>query len=99
MLYNGVNAKVGGDPAVPPGTFCGGQVLMDRADPTRVVRRCTTFFLRPDQPFERSGQVANVCFLEGLVRFRGKWLLYYGTADSRIGVACGSAAQEASSPN
>ena len=29
----------------------------------------------------------NVCFLEGLVFFRNRWLLYYGTADSRVAVA------------
>jgi predicted GH43/DUF377 family glycosyl hydrolase len=28
-----------------------------------------------------------VCFIEGLVRFSGQWLLYYGMGDSRIGVA------------
>jgi hypothetical protein len=28
-----------------------------------------------------------VCFLEGLVFFKNKWLLYYGTADSKIAVA------------
>jgi hypothetical protein len=31
--------------------------------------------------------VGNVCFLEGMVFFKGKWLLYYGTADSKIAVA------------
>lgn len=33
------------------------------------------------------GQINKVCFVEGLVPFRGRWLLYYGTADSRIAVA------------
>jgi predicted GH43/DUF377 family glycosyl hydrolase len=31
--------------------------------------------------------VNNVCFVEGLVFFRNQWLLYYGTADSKIAVA------------
>jgi len=26
-------------------------------------------------------------FVEGLVYFQGKWILYYGTADSFVGVA------------
>jgi hypothetical protein len=30
----------------------------------------------------------------GLIRFGGRWLLYYGTADSLIGVAAGPAAAE-----
>ncbi|GAI07587.1 unnamed protein product, partial [marine sediment metagenome] len=29
----------------------------------------------------------NVVFSEGLVQFKGKWFLYFGMADSRIGVA------------
>ena len=33
------------------------------------------------------GQVGNVCFAEGLVAFRGEWLLYVGLADSRLGVS------------
>lgn len=37
--------------------------------------------------FEITGQVGNVCFLEGLVFLRNKWMLYYGTADSKIAVA------------
>jgi hypothetical protein len=32
-------------------------------------------------------QVGNVVFIEGLVFFKGRWLLYYGTADSKIAVA------------
>lgn len=37
--------------------------------------------------FEKTGQVGNVCFVEGLVYFNHKWFLYYGTADSKIAVA------------
>jgi hypothetical protein len=44
-------------------------------------------FFKPTESFEITGQVGNVCFLEGLVFFNGKWLLYYGTADSKIAVA------------
>ena len=44
-------------------------------------------FIMPDKPYEIAGQVNQVCFLEGMVHFKGHWLLYYGTADSKIGVA------------
>jgi len=37
--------------------------------------------------FEKQGQVPNVVFAEGLIKFKGRWFLYYGMADSRIGVA------------
>ncbi|HRG80530.1 MAG TPA: hypothetical protein PL167_13005, partial [Cyclobacteriaceae bacterium] len=33
------------------------------------------------------GQVNQVCFIEGMIPLNGKWYLYYGTADSKIGVA------------
>jgi len=91
LLYNGVNARTNGDPKLPPGNFASGQLLMDRQDPTRILKRSETFFLTPDRPYEITGQVGNVCFIEGLVTFRSRWLLYYGTADSRVAVATGPA--------
>ncbi|MCY3018042.1 MAG: glycoside hydrolase family 130 protein [Planctomycetota bacterium] len=89
-IYNGVNAKEGGDAVLAPGTFSGGQILFDVQDPTRVLQRSEKCFIQPDRPYEQTGQVANVCFLEGMVFFKGSWFLYYGTADSKIAVAvCG----------
>lgn len=88
FLYNAANAlKGGGDRRLPEWTYAPGQVLLDPIDPTAVIARCEVPFMVPDQQYERSGQIANVCFIEGLVPFRGKWWLYYGTADSRIAVA------------
>jgi predicted GH43/DUF377 family glycosyl hydrolase len=46
-----------------------------------------TYFMTPDKPYETTGQVNQVCFIEGLVNYKGKWFLYYGTADSKIAVA------------
>ena len=45
------------------------------------------YFIHPDKPYERTGEVNEVCFAEGLAWFNNKWFLYYGTADSRIAVA------------
>jgi len=98
MIYNGVNAVPGGDASLPEATFAGGQIVMDPRDPTRILHRSDVPFIRPDQPFEITGQVANVCFLEGLVNFKGRWLLYYGTADSRIAVARAAPAVGARAP-
>jgi predicted GH43/DUF377 family glycosyl hydrolase len=40
------------------------------------------------EPFEKSGQYVNgTVFIEGLVYFQNKWFLYYGCADSKVGVA------------
>lgn len=89
LIYNGKNRLADGDSSLPEGMYGGGQVLLDKNDPTRVLRRLDHNFIRPDRPYEITGQVGQVCFLEGLADFKGRWLLYYGTADSRIAVAVG----------
>lgn len=91
LIYNGMNLDTGGDPAITKGAYCAGQALFDRTDPTVLIDRLEKNFLRPDQPYEMSGQINQVCFVEGLVPYHGKWFLYYGTADSKIGVAVRSA--------
>ena len=42
---------------------------------------------KAENGYEVEGQVNQVCFIEGLVPFKGRWYLYYGTADSKIAVA------------
>ena len=89
LIYNGMNQRSVGDSSLPEGMYGGGQVLLDSTDPTRVMQRLEHNFIRPDKPYEITGQVNQVCFLEGLAAFGGRWLLYYGTADSKIAVAAG----------
>jgi beta-1,2-mannosidase len=64
-----------------------GQALFAPDDPTRLLWRDDEPLLEPATSDEIDGQVPQVVFAEGLVPFRGQWLLYYGMADSRIGVA------------
>jgi predicted GH43/DUF377 family glycosyl hydrolase len=53
-----------------------------------VLDRTENYFIRPELSFELTGQyVAGTVFLEGLVYFKKRWLLYYGTADSKVAVA------------
>jgi predicted GH43/DUF377 family glycosyl hydrolase len=89
LLYNGKNASgADADPSIPENTYCGGQVLFDRNDPAKVLDRADTCYIKPDLPHEISGQYkAGTTFTEGLVYFKDKWYLYYGTADSMVGVA------------
>lgn len=87
LLYNGMNLDEGGDPDLPKGAYCGGQALFDKNDPTKLIGRLEKNFMKPDKPYEMTGQVNQVCFIEGLVPFNNKWYLYYGTADSKIAVA------------
>lgn len=64
-----------------------GQVLLDLEQPTRTLYRSETPLLQPESRDEIEGQVPQVVFVEGMVFFQGRWLLYYGMADSRLGLA------------
>ncbi|MCL6624999.1 MAG: glycoside hydrolase family 130 protein [Alicyclobacillus shizuokensis] len=64
-----------------------GQALFSREDPTRVLARTAEPFMLPGFEDELKGQVDNVVFAEGLVHHNNVWYLYYGMADSKIGVA------------
>lgn len=87
LIYNGRNYGTQLDSTIAEGTYSAGQVLFDLKDPTRILQRSDKPFFWPDKDYEISGQVNRVVFLQGLVRWRGQWLLYYGTADSKIAVA------------
>ena len=87
LLYNGRNVPQIGDANLPEGTYSSGQVLMDKNNPTQVLNRMDTFFLKPEKDYEITGQVGQVVFIEGLVGYKGRWFLYYGTADSKIAAA------------
>ena len=87
LIYNGMNLEVGGDTNLASGAYCGGQALFDKANPMKLIARLDEPFICPDKKYEIEGQVNHVCFLEGLVFFKDRWYLYYGTADSRIAVA------------
>lgn len=89
LIYNGRNIEnENTDPALPGGTYCGGQALFDIRDPSKLIDRSDSYFIKPDLPHEIKGQyMAGTTFTEGLVLFKGKWFLYYGTADSMVGVA------------
>ena len=79
LLYNG-NLK--------PGVYANGQALFDANDPAKLLARSETPFFQPELPWEATGQyAAGTTFIEGLVLFKERWFLYYGCADSYVGVA------------
>jgi beta-1,2-mannosidase len=89
VLYNGKNA-VGkaGDRTIGPDAYSVGEALFEADNPVRIAARVESPVLKPEMAFEKSGQyAAGTTFAEGLVAFRGKWFLYYGCADSLVGVA------------
>ncbi len=89
LLYNGKNAdNEDADTLLPKGVYCGGQALFDAKHPEKLVARCKTYFIKPDLPHEIKGQyTSGTTFIEGLIYFKKQYFLYYGTADSMVGVA------------
>ena len=89
LFYNGKNANGDiADPLLPKGTYSVGRVFFDPKDLQTILIRSDSPFLKPTLPHEMSGQyAAGTTFAEGLVYYNQKWFLYYGTADSFVGVA------------
>jgi predicted GH43/DUF377 family glycosyl hydrolase len=87
MIYNGKNDPAHGDRALGANAYAAGEALFDANDPSRLLTQTGKPVLRPELPYEKTGQyVAGTTFAEGLVRFGGRWLLYYGCADSSVAV-------------
>ncbi|MFT7426848.1 MAG: putative GH43/DUF377 family glycosyl hydrolase, partial [Algoriphagus sp.] len=87
MLYNAGNSQQVGVKNLGNRVYTGGQALFSGSEPWKLLDRVEAPFIQPTLPFEKSGQYPEgTTFLEGLVFFEGKWLLYYGTADSMVGV-------------
>ena len=61
--------------------------VFDRKDPRKLIWRSEQPMFVPEKDWEKVGQVPNVVFVEGMVRQRGRYLLYYGAADKYVGVA------------
>jgi predicted GH43/DUF377 family glycosyl hydrolase len=70
----------------PNKVYRAGAALLDLNDPTKVIGRYPEPLFEPVEDWEQTGDVDNVVFPEGLVR-RGDILdIYYGGADSVIGL-------------
>lgn len=95
LLYNGKNASENGAVGLDPGAYSGGQALFSADDPQKLLARSETPFFKPELSFEKSGQYpTGTTFIEGLVFFQDKWFLYYGCADSQVGVATSSTSRQ-----
>lgn len=88
VIYNGKNDPENGDPELGSNAYAAGQALFAADDPCHLLARTGKPFFKPELPFEKTGQyAAGTTFVEGLVFFQEKWFLYYGCADSKVGVA------------
>lgn len=88
LLYNGKNGPALTDIGLGAGAYSGGQALFSATDPGKLLDRTAVPFIKPELPWEKSGQYpSGTTFIEGLVLFKNQWFLYYGCADSFVGVA------------
>ncbi len=81
LFYNGANEDL---------VYGPGWILFDKTDPRRVIARSDKPFILPTLPWEKTGNVPNVIFMEGAFRTRGggdglEFTGYYGGADKYIG--------------
>jgi len=89
LIYHGVAGRLqpGGDHQ-PTVRYCAGAMLLDRDEVWRVIDRTPDPLLEPETAEEQAGIVPNVVFPTGLDERGGETAdVYYGMADSRIGVA------------
>ncbi|MGH2449381.1 MAG: glycoside hydrolase family 130 protein [Chloroflexota bacterium] len=89
IFYHGVSGSASLDPAIPKQVcYSAGAMLLDFERPTTILYRSRQPVLRPEESDERFGIVPNVVFPTGVDRPQPGILdVYYGMADSRIGVA------------
>jgi len=64
-----------------------GILLLDLEDPKKILYRSKKPIFWPETEYENIGYVNNVVFSCGDIEWEGRYYVYYGAADSRIGVA------------
>ncbi|OGI74354.1 hypothetical protein A2W67_02830 [Candidatus Nomurabacteria bacterium RIFCSPLOWO2_02_40_28] len=79
LLYHGVSKS--------HNTYRVGAVLLDKNDPALVISRTTDPIFEPREPYEKLGIVNNVVFPCGMALQDDLLYIYYGAADSVVGVA------------
>ena len=85
LLYNGADQKL---------TYKTGWALFDKNDPAKLIARSKKPIFAPEKNWEKKivsktvRQAPNVVFVEGLIKSgKNRYLVYYGAADCRVGVA------------
>ena len=79
LLYHGVSD--------PGHIYKVGAILLDLKDPTKVLARTDAPLIEPEMDYELFGDVPNVVFPCGAVMIKDEVYLYYGGADTAVGVA------------
>jgi beta-1,4-mannooligosaccharide/beta-1,4-mannosyl-N-acetylglucosamine phosphorylase len=83
MFYHGVINTCNGF------RYSMGAALLDLNDPSRVLNRTQPYLLAPDASYELAGDVPNVLFPTAALNDEEKVAIYYGAADTSVGLAFG----------
>jgi beta-1,2-mannosidase len=85
LVYNGADDHL---------VYRTGIAVFDRKDPRKLLSRRDQPVFTPERDWEKTGQVPNVVFVEGMIPWRtaedtnnDAFLFYYGAADKYVGVA------------
>lgn len=88
LIHHGVSGSIE-DPFVPNQrvSYAAGAMILDPADPARVLARSSEPLMEPETEEERAGTVPNVVFPTAIEEIEGVRYVFYGMADAHIGVA------------
>jgi len=78
LVYNGADDNL---------VYTTAWALFDKHDPSKLLARADQPFLRPQTNWQRTGQVPNVVFTEGMIQNGKQWWIYYGGADKFVGAS------------
>jgi beta-1,2-mannosidase len=86
LIYNGADDQL---------VYRTGIAVFDRKDPRRVVTRTREPLFAPEKDWEKTGQVPNVVFVEGMIPVKTEkhnevFRFYYGAADKYVGIVEGN---------
>ncbi|MCL5004898.1 MAG: glycoside hydrolase family 130 protein [Acidobacteria bacterium] len=93
FFYNGMSdGRITAGPRIPAQRYSAGQALFAGDDPARLLQRPQRPFFWPQEPWEKTGQYKyGTTFIEGLAWYQDKWFLFYGGADTDVGMAVAKA--------
>jgi beta-1,2-mannobiose phosphorylase / 1,2-beta-oligomannan phosphorylase len=89
LIHHGVTGYIppGWDPTGQDVTYAAGAILLDPADPGRVLARTAEPIFVPETVDETRGTVPKVVFPTAIEQVDGVHYVFYGMADTKIGVA------------
>jgi beta-1,4-mannooligosaccharide/beta-1,4-mannosyl-N-acetylglucosamine phosphorylase len=83
LFYHGVTGTCNGF------VYSFSAAILDLEQPSRVLYRCRDWLLTPEEPYETTGFVPNVCFPCATLHdsASGRIAVYYGAADTHVALA------------